>query len=80
MSHRNVEQLIGRLLTDEELRREFLGAPAQVLEALIVHGWEFSRVEVEGLIRTDRKLWTSGAARVDKCLQRCSLKSTDVKE
>lgn len=80
MSHRNVEQIIGRLLTDEELRHEFLAAPARVLAALIAQGWEFSRLEVEGLIRTDLKFWTSGAARIDPCLQRCSLKDTDGKE
>ena len=80
MSHRNVEQIIGRLLTDEELRHEFLGAPGQVLGRLIDQGWELSRFEVEGLIETDLKLWEAGAARIDSRLQRCSLKMIDDKK
>lgn len=80
MSHRHVEQIIGRLLTDEELRHDFLGAPSRVLAELIAQGWELSRFEVEGLIETDLKVWTSSAARIDPRLQRCSLKTVDGKK
>ena len=80
MSHRNVEQIIGGLLTDEDLRLEFLRAPDQVLERLIDQGWELSRLEVEGLIETNFKLWRAGAARIDPRLQRCSLKTSDHKK
>jgi hypothetical protein len=31
MSHRNVQLVIGRLVTDEELRRQFLRAPHETL-------------------------------------------------
>jgi hypothetical protein len=79
MSHRNVEQIIGRLLTDEELRHEFVVAPGRVLAQLIDQGWELSRLEVEGLIGTDLTLWKSSAARIDPRLQRCSLKRMDCK-
>src|SRR4051812_40428902 len=80
MSHRYVEQIIGRILTDEELRHEFLVAPAQVLAALINQGWDLTRLEADGLIRTDVSLWISGAAGLDPRLQRCSLKGFDGKE
>jgi hypothetical protein len=74
MSQRTVEKLIGRLVTDEELRLEFARAPKQTLGALAEQGWELTRVEVDALLRTDIGLWSDAAARIDPRLQRCSLK------
>lgn len=77
MSHRTIERVIGRLLTDEELRFEFTRAPKQTLEALVEQGWELTRVEVDALIKIDVRVWSDTAARIDSRLQRCSLKTSD---
>ena len=77
MSHRTVERVIGRLLTDEELRFEFVRAPRRTLSALSEQGWELSRLEVDALLATEIGLWTEVAVRIDPRLQRCSLKTHD---
>ena len=55
MSQRNVELLIGRLLTDEEMRRRFMreaaAAPSKISAA---QGWELSLGEIEALAATRR--------------------------
>jgi hypothetical protein len=75
MSHRTIERLIGRLLTDEELRHEFIRFPRRTLGDLSEQGWELSRLEVAALLATDIGLWSEVAARIDPRLQRCSLKT-----
>jgi hypothetical protein len=75
MSQRTVERVIGRLVTDEELRLEFTCAPKQTLAALAEQGWELTGVEVAALLHTDIRLWSDAAARMDPRLQCCSLKS-----
>jgi len=74
MSQRTVERLIGRLVTDEEFRLEFTRAPGETLATLAQLGWELTGVEVEALLRTDGRLWSDAAARVDPRLQCCSLR------
>ncbi len=74
MTQRNVEMLIGRLLTDEELRRRFVGQPEQTLAELCARGYEFSRGEIDALLQIDTDVWTSGAERISSRLQRCSLR------
>ena len=39
MSQRNVELLIGRLLTDEETRRQFMLTPGGAIEEFCRQGW-----------------------------------------
>ena len=75
MSHRTIERVIGRLLTDEDLRDEFTGAPQRTLADLREQGWELSRLEVDALLTIDIGLWSEVAARIDPRLQRCSLKT-----
>ena len=77
MSHRTIERVIGRLLTDEELRQDFIGAPSRTLAALREQGWELSRLEVDALLAIEIGLWSEVAARIDPRLQRCSLKTRD---
>jgi hypothetical protein len=77
MSHRTIERVIGRLLTDEELRQDFIGAPRRTLAELRDQGWELSRLEVDALLATETGLWAEVAARIDPRLQRCSLKTPD---
>jgi hypothetical protein len=77
MSHRTIERVIGRLLTDEELRQDFMGSPRRTLAELSKQGWELSRLEVDALLATEAGLWSEVAARIDSRLQRCSLKTHD---
>ena len=75
MSHRTIERIIGRLLTDEELRFKFSRAPKRALAELGDQGWELTRIEVDALLTTESRLWSEVAARIDPRLQRCSLKN-----
>ena len=77
MSHRTIERVIGRLLTDEELRQDFIGSPRRTLAELSEQGWELSRFEVDALLATEIGLWSEVAARIDPRLQRCRLKTHD---
>src|SRR5688572_32841086 len=58
MTHRNVETILGRLLTDATLRRRFAEDPTSVLEEFRTEGHELSGVELEALAATDRPLWS----------------------
>ncbi len=75
MSQRNVELLIGRLLTDEEMRRQFLRKPAGAIEDFCRQGWELSVGEIEALTATDATVWSELASRIPSRLQRCSLRT-----
>jgi hypothetical protein len=74
MAHKTIQLIVGRLLTDEDFRHRFLGDPVGVLTALEDQGFELTSGEVAALLRTDRALWTDGAARIDPQLQRASLR------
>jgi hypothetical protein len=73
MSQRNVQLVIGRLVTDEELRQRFLRAPVETLAELSERGWDLTRAEVEALLETDLDVWSWVAKRLPSRLQRCSL-------
>ena len=77
MSQRTIERVIGRLLTDEELRHAFTRSPRRTLAELNEQGWDLSRLEVDALLATEIGLWSEAAARIDSRLQRCSLKALD---
>ena len=72
MSQRTIERVIGRLLTDEELRHQFTRCPRRTLVQLNEQGWELSRLEVDALLAIEIGLWSEVAARIDSRLQRCS--------
>ena len=73
MAQRIIEMLIGRLITDEQFRLEFLGDPEKTLSSLCDHGLELSRTEIAALMNTDRTLWARTASAVDPRLQKASL-------
>jgi hypothetical protein len=73
MSQRTVQLLIGKIVTDEELRRRFVERPLETLSALCEQGVELTRFEIDALAGTDRSLWESTARRLHPGLQRCSL-------
>ena len=75
MTQRNVEWLLGRLLTDEELRTAFIRQPAETLEALQRQGWELTATEIEALLSGDAAMWRDLARRIPSRLQRCSLRT-----
>ena len=75
MSQKTVQLMIGRLVTDEEYRLRFLKDPAGTLNQLRDQGVDLTPGEIEALARTDRALWSDAAERIDRHLQRSSLRS-----
>jgi hypothetical protein len=75
VSQRIVEWLIGRLITDERFRGEFLQNPERVLTATRDAGFELSRTEMAALVATDPSLWARTADAVDPRLQKATLKN-----
>jgi hypothetical protein len=73
MSQKTVQLLIGRLLTDEELRDRFVRQPLDTLIALRDQGFELTRSEIDALVQTESRWWDSAAERIHPRLQRCSL-------
>ena len=74
MGLRLVEMLIGRLITDEQFRSEFLDEPEKTLAGLFDRGLELSRTEIAALVNTDPTLWARTAEAIDPRLQKASLK------
>ena len=75
MSQRNVELVIGRLVTDEDLRTRFARAPLETLQSFSERGYELSGGEIAALLDADIGLWARVAARLPSRLQRCPLRS-----
>jgi len=73
MSHRQVEGVIGRLCTDEALRRRFAADPAGTLAAEVARGVDLTPVERDALAGTDAAAWEALAASLDARLQRANL-------
>jgi hypothetical protein len=74
MSHRYLEIVIGRLVTDEAFRRRFVDEPAQWSADLAEAGLELSGAELAALRRTDAAAWLALADAIDPRLQKASLK------
>jgi hypothetical protein len=75
LAHRIIEALIGRLITDEEFRTEFLRDPENTLLGLCDRGMELSRTEIAALVNTDPSLWVRTGDAIDSRLQKASLKN-----
>jgi hypothetical protein len=75
MSQKTVQLVIGRLLTDEDLRVRFVERPLETLTELREQGFELTRDEIEALARSDADMWPAMARRIDPRLQGCSLRS-----
>jgi hypothetical protein len=83
MTHRNVETLIGRLITDSQFRRQFLENPRRVLAEYRAHGFELTTVENDALAGMDTQAMKAFADAVDRRIQRVELPhdaSTDQRE
>lgn len=72
MSQKNVEIVIGRLATDEEVRERFLDDPAAAIAALR-DGIELTAIEAEALAATPRQALEALAGALDPRLQKASL-------
>ena len=75
MAQRIIEMLIGRLITDEQFRSQFLLDPQNTLLALCDHGMELSKTEIAALVNTDPTVWARTADVIDPRLQKASLKN-----
>ena len=75
MSQKTVQLLIGQIVTDEELRLQFVEQPRETLTALRERGFELTTTEIDALVDTDRQLWNSTAAQIHPRLQRCCLRA-----
>ena len=65
VAQRSIEMLIGRLITDERFRTDFLSAPEDTLNDLCALGLGLSQAEIAALLNTDMALWTRAASQID---------------
>jgi hypothetical protein len=72
---RSVEVLIGRLVTDEDFRREFQRDPLTTLRRASEWGFPLSDAEMRALAATDCGVWDRVADEVDGRLQKASLRN-----
>ncbi len=77
MSQKTVQLVIGRLITDEDLRLQFLLNPMETLATFRDQGFDLTRREMDALIQTDRDLWEHSAERIHPHLQRCTLRTRE---
>lgn len=75
MSQRNVERVIGRLVTDEAFRRRFRENPRATLEGLSKSGIELTPCEMQALVSIDPHHVTRLADAIDPRLQKTDLGS-----
>jgi hypothetical protein len=73
MTQRGVEMVLGRLATDEALRRRFRDSPALALRELMGVGIELSAVELAALQSLDPSAIRRFAETVDARLQKAVL-------
>ena len=74
MSQRTVELVIGRLLTDEELRLRFTHEPLATLADFCERGFDLTRGEIDALLQIEATVWGQTAERIHPRLQRSSLR------
>jgi hypothetical protein len=75
MSHRGVEIVLGRLATDEAMRRRFRQSPSAALRELLALGIELSAVELAALQSLDPSALSRFAQALDPRLQKAMLVS-----
>jgi hypothetical protein len=74
MSQKNVEWVIGRLVTDEALRHQFLADPRRTLQELAGSGVELTMCELRALLSMDPRLLARLADAIDPRLQKSDLR------
>ncbi len=73
MSQRNVENVIGRLATDETLRRRFAAAPGATIRGLMAQGVELNDCELRALVAIDVRQLESFAGTLHPGIQKAEL-------
>lgn len=73
MSQRNVEQVIGRLVTDEAFRRRFFADPPTVLGELARNGLDLNDCERRALGFLDERAAARFAGGIDTRIQKSDL-------
>jgi hypothetical protein len=74
MRQRSVEILIGRLVTDEDLRRQFTAEPRETIRLAERGGLVLTAAEIDALLASPVGLWERLAATLDPRLQKASLR------
>ena len=75
MSQSSVETIMGRLLTDDEVRRRFAADPARTLDELVKGGLSLTWCERAALARFDWKVAERCARAVDPRLLKADLRA-----
>ena len=70
--HRNIEIILGRLLTDEDFRRAFVRDPRGTLDRAAWWGLALTAGEVRAILATDRSLWERAAGELDPRLKKAA--------
>ncbi len=73
MSQDHVEQVIGRLMTDEGFRRRFSQAPRAALENLVDRGMELNECELKALVAIDPRRVERFVETLHPCIQKVEL-------
>lgn len=73
MSQRSVEILLGKLVTDEEVRQRFRVDPQEIFGVARAQGLELSAVEIDALQALDVRALDRLARALDPRIQKASL-------
>jgi hypothetical protein len=73
VSQRNIELLIGRLLTDEGFRSAFVRNLAKTLAAFMDEGHELTPQEIHALMASSPSFWSEVAEELDPRLRKVSV-------
>lgn len=76
MSQRNVETVIGRLVTDESFRRRYADDPHALIQQLVDGGLELNICERRALLALDPQRVSLFAEELDPCIQKVDLRRT----
>jgi len=79
MAQRNVEIVIGKLITDEAFRSAFSQDPAMTLTRFVESGYDLTALEIAALRATDVVVWTRAADQIDPRLQKIAVSCTDTR-
>jgi hypothetical protein len=71
VTQRWIEIVVGRLVTDEDFRRKFLGDPHRALSELLARGSHLTPSEIAALVSVDGELWRQVAGEIDPRPQTC---------
>ena len=80
MAQRNIEILIGRLVTDEAFRSAFRRDAVGTLLGFTESGYDLTALEIAALRATPADVWERVADRIDPRLQKASLRSVGARE